>query len=762
VSPCQQELTLTIASQTTIMLDVSLVYNPTVSQQFSSAASEDICVFVNNVRQYGNYNELTSTSQVNYTAIGNGVNNTPSQPSQVSVIGIEFHQPLNIFDVVRIEIGPASQLGMGYISVPVRTIEDEAAFTAAVVSGDQPEYRSLTTYKKTEQSKITLNQYPSFNVYDVCTGEVVGANPTFAYVESSDAPINPNIQKRVVANLTSREFTFEQYLLKQSNGPIYGYHDQALSNPNRFWFSPLLNKLFYRMDGAWSEQVNVEITSQPPSLVTFAVKVITPVISNVEPIDQLNNDGALWFNTQQHQLFQRNVSTSTWVEVLDVVVTDIDPLLRTVWRHGNQDSVYVPEYVNVDREPVPIGDPDGTWALPDQWYYNPSHYNQAQVTYAQLLTHFQTIIAAQPAIAGLAGGGSFSLTQNQYNYSLGGTIREYNNSYDTLISAVNAENTTPVTLMDWAEDQYATGLLAIKTGFDVNVVRLMTTPSPETIAFFSDTVSDIVVERLRFNEFLSVVYQDTSAYNSADNIGVPNWISTVPMFGLGIKTLPYLNVDSQLNLIELVHHDGHRSQIVYSTAEYDQYATQIIETPDPRVPNQTFGKLSPLAPPTTVSAFTSQFGGTEIRPGCFWYQLSVGVRKLFKLNTFVVQPTAPPFVLNGKELNDGTYYYNTTDNTLYVKQGLSWNVVTVVGDSVIAAAWEEVSFSELLGQVELNIETQLYEVTPEYKTLVFDYSLLTATPADQLQYDALQTKQFYEFLIEEYIKPVLQQHIHTD
>lgn len=747
VAPGRQELTLNVAVPATTLLSLhsSLVYNTSLSNHFALADSGDLRVYINGIRQYGNYSEEVITTYTNYTAVG--LSTLLTTIPQKTVIGIRFDIDLNVGDVVRIEVGPAALEDMGYNSVPVRTVEDETEFTAAIVAGTQPEYRSLARYKRTEQNKKQVNQYPLFNVYDVVSDEVIAATPIIAYKEGgSEYGVNTDLQRRVIVS-GNNDFVFEHFLIEQEDGKIYGYHDFALLSAIKYWYSPLLNKIFLWDGKAWTDHVVIPITIGMADV----VKVFVPVIKDTEPVELLDQPGALWFDTKQYKLKQRTPAL-VWQIITEVVISDIDPLLRTVWRHGNTNNVYIPQYVDKDRQPITINDPDGDWALPDQWFYNPEHKNRKEIKFSELLTHFKTISASQPPVPGLSGGGIFSLIQSQYNYSLGGTIREYNDSYDTLISAVNVRNITPIGLVNWAEDQYSSLLLMVRDYFEKNIEKLLTDLSIQNFTFFGNFNANKVIEFLQLNDFLSVLYGDSTAFNATEQRGVPNWIATPPMFGLTQKVRPYLNVDNSLDFVELVHHDGHRAQIMFSTAEYDNFAMRIINVPDLRVSGQTFGKQSTLAPPATETSFITAFGGTTVRPGVFWYRLTPLIRTIYRFNIISASPIAPPFIINGKMLPDGTYYYNTGNSTLYKKVGLTWQVVTSLGDGNIAAAWTPVDFRVLLGQTLQDIEQRLYDVTPDYRQLKFDYNILTSTPEDTGVFNDYLQQQFFNFIVERNIR----------
>ncbi|TFG95954.1 hypothetical protein E4H12_12160, partial [Candidatus Thorarchaeota archaeon] len=174
-----------------------LRYVATESRFYATPNSADLRVFIDDVQQYGNYIENVKQGVPNYTVVGS---NTTTVPTIPYVESITFDQPLTPFVNVRIEVCPAALPDVGMFAVPVRTVEDDVEFAAAVIAGTQPVYRSLSQYHSLAQTKIETNQYPLFNVYDVCPdlaceNAVVKASPLFAYKEEASCPINPNVRR---------------------------------------------------------------------------------------------------------------------------------------------------------------------------------------------------------------------------------------------------------------------------------------------------------------------------------------------------------------------------------------------------------------------------------------------------------------------------------------------------------------------------------------------------------------------------------------
>jgi len=261
VGEAHQELTMSIMGVTTILLDPSLQYNPSVSGNYAVPGSGDIRVYVNDIRQYGNYTELSALGNPNFTVVGfNATGNTMQIPY---ITGIQFSSPLNVADVVLIEVGPAAFSDTGMVAVPIRTIEDDATFFAAVTAGTQPVYDSLTQYRQVEQVKTAVNQYPLFNVYNVVTGDIIDASPIFSFSEDPSYPVNPLMQRRIVASADGKEYQFTQDLLDVDDHLLYGYRNVSTlkvddtSIPSEWWYNPNTN-ILQGWDGeAWNQYIQL-------------------------------------------------------------------------------------------------------------------------------------------------------------------------------------------------------------------------------------------------------------------------------------------------------------------------------------------------------------------------------------------------------------------------------------------------------------------------------------------------------------------------
>lgn len=598
-----QELVADGSGVVSIDLQPQFRYTPGTPGYFAIVGTQQLRVYKNGVRQYGTYTEVPELSAAlpDYTVI-----NAQSLPYDVSqtlslqtVAGIQLDAPLAPGDRLKIEVPPVGLVDAGLYAVPIRTLLSDTEFSLAVASGAQPVYNSVVTYEKTEQVKSSANQYPLFNVYNLITGSVTSASPLFTFVESSSAPVHNAIQKRVVVEDDGREFTFEQHLIDQATSALLCYR-QITGNETTLWYSPLHRKL-QAWDGAGYSSDVVE-------QVDGSFVVVAPYIGSEDPTHLHDVPQALWVNDETGIVYRRDIVNSVWTQVLsdEITINDADPTLQTIWKAS--DELYVPAYVDGDNNVVTEGDPSGDWEVVSQWKNNPAHANNKTIKMSQLVTHASSIISNQTAIPGLANGGVFALTQDQFNYGVGGTIKEHNGSFDSLISAINLTSVVPTTIIEFAKQQYELGLSSIYNNVFEVFSDVCVENANSSVHHIVGEIANRSIQMYEADNFLQRVYDDTSAqYNG----GIKNWISTLPVFGFRARTTPsYARVGK---IGSLIHHDGHRSQVSVSSGEIDLLARSLIA--DIQRVNPTHGIISSVQPSNPQIVF--------------WYKPGV-YRQLFK------------------------------------------------------------------------------------------------------------------------------------
>ena len=337
-----------------------------------------------------------------------------------------------------------------------------------------------------------------------------------------------------------------------------------------------------------------------------------------------------------------------WIGV-PVESAEADPTIRTIWQKGLNDEEYVPDQVDWQRrseieyteeqdayiDARLISDPSltysqaygewltsqmnplsetgewvGDWEIPNQLYYNASHENRKCIRLLELYSHFDSIIKSQNTIPGFIGAPSdlFGLIYD-VNYGVGGTIKEHNDSYDTLLSAVNVNNVTPISLFEFAHNQYGASLVTIKEIYRKDAVGYLVDTSAEMLLDPSSGVADATITQYEQNDALSLTYGDSSTYNEDTGLGIRNWIITLPYIGVVPKVEPTYIQDNTLGINQVIHHDGHRSEIAMPAAEREAIIRNTINTVDSRH-GGTLGEQSTTTHPSTYSNFLSSYGTT--------------------------------------------------------------------------------------------------------------------------------------------------------
>ena len=718
------------------------------------------------VRQYGTYEELTEVD------LGIGVDTT-------YVAGIRFFDPIAVGQTIRIEVGPAALSDLGLSDIEVRTSETNAATKTSV---------SLIRYRKIEQVKSAINQYPLFDLYRVDGTSANIASPIFTYQTSPSATLQPALGVRLVQDTTIRNYGFVQYLISEDNGTLYAYRDYA-NVPTNYWYNDVTSQVKIWDSLGWKDRTDVVYQA--------GTAYISPTISSEMPsyLDLVGGlVGHVWVDPVTGITRRRITSTGNdidtdWIIFSSVSTAGYDESLQTIWKKGLYDEEYVPAKVDwlkrteaeyneaqalfeqerIDElviggvstidaqaqataewyekqanEHSPTGVWVGDWEIPDPLYFNNLHENRQIVTYRELLTHFNTIINAQPKIPGYAGPRTsmfHMIPPEDVNYGLGGKIKEFNDGFDTFLSSIFVNNVSPLRLVEFARDQYDNLLNALRETYRRQLITLLTDTSDQSLADLSGYIADTIVTEYEQSDNTALVYGDSTTFtevNGVNDLGMRNWITTLPYFRLSQSTSPTYLVDDTQGINQILHHDGHLDQYTLPTSTIETVSRALALVPDPRV-SDTFGRVSSLLPPSTSAAFTSSFATTiEGREGVYWFYVPpAGDRVLYRLTIASAGPAEP-----ADASVDGTLWYDTGTDTLRIKAGTNWNVVSglTVGDGLLdngagVSAWQEVDFNAILNGIIIEVESKLYQNVPEYKNIPYDLEAVAAiNPALHAQY----------------------------
>jgi len=723
----------------------------------------------------------------------------------IYVSGIHFFNPITDNIGVNVIVGESSVDEIGNGIRKVRTIADNDAFN---VSGNKAV--SNIKYRIVEQVKTEVNQYPIFDIFSVEGKPTFKANAIFGYKTDSAETINIATRLRIVHDEVNDIYGFDQFLLEKDNGELFAYRDYA-NKQGDYWYNNETNELKFWDNIRWNDKT------------MMSEHYRKAVISDVEPELRLRNiDGLYWYNTTSDKLFKRFLVGPSWIEITNVDKSVTDVNLQTIWKAGTNDDLYIPSEVdwirrtqedyNTERDEFIVpriaeiiaanpsvtvpeatiqateewfqsqanplsenGSWVGDWEIPDPLYFNNLHENKKYLTSRELLTHFTTIIDSQPNLPGFTGSktGLYNLTPiNDTNLALGGTIKEFNNGFDIFVSSVFVDNVTPRSLIEFAHDQYESLLNIIKELYRKNAVDVLSDMSVDNILNIADLTADKIIKIYEQNDNAAFVYGDTTTFTDVDGIndlGVRNWIATLPYLKLVNKILPERLIDNTIGLNEVVHHDGHRNSYSITQATGDIISKVLIAQDDPRATNGTLGYQSTSSPANTITEFTNAFSNITGREGVYWYHTTT--QNILYRYVVVASGITQPIT----DYTDGTLWMDLTPSleVLRIKStdssgNVTWDIVDglVQGDGKLhngtdpldtttatVSAWQVIDFDILLGDIIFNLENRLYDNSPTPRSL--NYNFVETAENRPVRYLKYLNESFLDFISQSEIEDPL-------
>lgn len=286
----------------------------------------------------------------------------------------------------------------------------------------------------------------------------------------------------------------------------------------------------------------------------------------------------------------------------------------SIWKVGTRYETYAPSKTYGDN-----------WDISNNWFYNFQHENRKVNTFIELYTHFRSIIAAQKQ------PGLLNTFDNQYyatatpNYGLGGTIKDHNGNLDLLAAVIFNRNVTFEELLSFAKKQYSAALFKIKSRYVDDSYVLFDNKQSQNLERFIQIISDDIINNFENDPKYSYWFGDSSSWDG--EAGIKNWILTLPLMGIVTPIKPNKLIDKKLGIYQILHHDGHRSDFVLSTATIENiisnitktanYATEIVVSDQQQLPNFINGQpaaIGDLVIRTVTTASKKsiyRFNGTE-------------------------------------------------------------------------------------------------------------------------------------------------------
>ena len=347
-------------------------------------------------------------------------------------------------------------------------------------------------------------------------------------------------------------------------------------------------------------------------------------------------------------------------------------VLNTVWRKSS--VKYVPKKVNKYRQPSVV-EGESDWELPEPLRRNVTHECRRDLSFRELFTHFKGISASQTFSKDYVSKDRICKLLPKLDY-IGGNIKEHNGNFDYLISAMHQDVYTYTSIIKFAKNRYAENLNDLKTicvnkfAYYADINKSLTTD------LLIQTVASNIVEEFSNSLLLEVTYFDSTAFK--DNIGIQNWIATLPILGLYPSYEPMLITDPKLSLNHIRHHDGHLSSVSLTQPETNTFIGTFV--------------------------FSS-----AISTGNFKYD---NATKTLKRCYVKFSQQAQPTIANTNDL-----WYDTIHSVLMSYNGTSWVQVDQ------SAAWTTFNIVDVINASTLIIERKLYE-RARLSSVKIDYSAI--------------------------------------
>lgn len=561
------------------------------------------------------------------------------------------------------------------------------------------------------QQRFTVNQPPQFDLFRYDGTHAGKTSSIFFYAEDPDFEVDEIIQRRVK---TTADYDF-----------IFGH---GLKDE-------LGRLLFYKKvpDG---EAVNAKLETiwVPGVTGPVAKSVFSPNVAGASIAFDLLKETAdvqTWTLTFTDGEFavvgerSGNVGSATPgvpFESDDFVIT----IAPAAYTNGDVFSFNVmnrlaPRYVKkVDDQIINypggiVGDAsdaeiDGAWMTPLRMFQNMERETRSELSYGDIIDHVRSMIRNQD---GFQGGslGTNNIRNLDFNTAYGGTIRDFNLNFPLFAGMMIQKDLSPITLIDFAEQQYNVALSSVDQFISENLPKYVATGNAFTISQIDPFSSEIQALLAEFekqraeNENLREVFGDTTAK-------IPNWPTTLPMLGLIPAVQPDISFDNELGISTIVHHDGHISPIIQRSYDVDR---ELVKTRVVRSDG------------TSSTGYFSESVPSVPYAGQLWLKPSTMELKVFAVSFDTA--AAPDLGVAGQ------FWFDRSTQQMYEWDAIggSW----VISATTVADRWVPLSVENVRNSLMIAVEQKLFESVHPYQT-VSSY----LANADGSQYSEIELARF--------------------
>jgi len=559
---------------------------------------------------------------------------------------------------------------------PIIEYDNDLKMNTAVDSDGYPNETGISV----PQTKTRFNQIPQFDLYYYDGHHAKKTSGIFFYNEDPDYAVDSVLLRRVKQTVNA-DYVFGLGIVDEAGRLLFFKKNSTISS---VWApgnsTPSMLSLQLKAEGAELKgTINADIKTSADNQTWTLTAIESNKFSVVGSRSGNTGVAVVGVPFTAPDDFTITIAAGTVpFEVGDIFTFNVIGPVAPRFAKKNSDG----EIINVVGGPIGDTNDEGTWMVPRRMFENMLRTLSIEIAFGDLVDHYRSIIKFQDGFTGSSFG------TNNYrnlvaNHGVGGNIREYSGNFPLLASLLMQPNMSPLSIIDFGEQQYATALASIDQFLSnelANYIAATDVPLLTQINASSDHIQMLMssFENSRANDqTLKDVFGDSTAK-------VKNWPITLPMMGIIPKATPTIAFDDELGIDVIVHHDNHRSPLAAVDHDFDRSLARTIVTRSDGVENGgVFSETAPMIP------YARQL----------WFKPSTNELKVF--NVKYDSSTMP---VNGS-LGDVWFIRSTGELKEWDTLSNTW----VSSTQTVSSRWITLNTSVIRNSLVLAVENKLYD-----------------------------------------------------
>ena len=560
------------------------------------------------------------------------------------------------------------------------------------------------------QVKTRFNQIPQFDLFYYDGHHAKKTSGIFFYEEDPDYEIDAKLLRRVKITINS-DYVFGLGIQDEAGRLLYFKEANQLKT---IWTPGVIEPTPTDVQNTGAGDGVIQFVSINPItdvqdwVLTATSQTTFEVVGSRSGLIGIATVGTLFENEANFNLLIHPGSTP---------FADGDTLTFSINNKVAPRYVEVVDGKVVNIQDSPDMDPSGTWLVPRRMFENLKRELSVEIAYGDMIDHFRSIIKSQDGFEGSSFGVN-NYRNIPHDLGLGGNIREYSSNFPLLASMLIQPGMSPLSVLDFAEQQYATALASVDqflldelSSYISKVAVPVTTSIDANNQYVQDIMSKFEAARA-VNQTLKDVFGDSTAK-------VKNWPATLPMLGLAPASVPHIQLDAELNMQVVIHHDGHASPIYQDDAELNRTLTRTFVTRSDGVESAgVFSTTSPAQP------YARQL----------WFNPTNNQLSAFNVVSDLDQAPATGAA--------GDFWYRRSINELR-----EWDTISnswILSSSSVASRWVLVDVATIRNSLLLAVERKLYDSVHPAILLKYDLTQFGTDALAQIELAKFSAKYNYD------------------